>query len=111
MATLTAVQSKLAGTTVAYVTAGAGGDKFLPGDHREFRVKNGATPSTLSIAVPGTPKYGGAFPVVSGVAITLAANTEYSFGPFPVDLASPSDALVAVTYANVTTVSVAVVDV
>lgn len=111
MATLTGVQSKIAGTAVTYVSAAAGlTDKFAPGDHREFRVKNGATPSTLSIAVPGAPRYGGTFPVASGTAITLAANTEYTFGPFPSDLAQ-SDGLVWVTYANVTTVSVAVVDV
>jgi hypothetical protein len=109
MATLTGVQSKIAGTAVTYVSASGGGDKFSPGDHREFRVKNGATASTLSIAVPGTAKYGGAFPVASGTAITIAANTEYTFGPFPSDLAQ-SDGYVAVTYGNVTTLTVAVVD-
>jgi hypothetical protein len=110
MATLNAVRSQISGTAVTYAPASGGGDKFAAGDHREFRVKNGATPSTLSIAVPGTAKYGGNFPVVGGSAITLLANTEYTFGPFPSDLVQ-SDGLVWVTYGNVTTVSVAVVDV
>ncbi len=110
MATLSAVQSKIAGTAVTYVAAAGGGDKFAPGDHREFRVKNGATASTLSIAVPGAPRYGGTFPVASGAAVTIAANTEYTFGPFPSDLAQ-SDGLVSVTYGNVTSITVAVVDV
>lgn len=111
MATLNGVQSKLAGTVVNYVAAGAGGDKFLPGDHRELCVRNGGgAPITVSIAVPGTAKYGGSFPVASGAAISVAAGAEQRFGPFPADLAQ-ADGLVSVTYSGVTSVTVAVVDV
>lgn len=111
MATLTSVQSSANGTAVTYVAASAGGDKFGAGANRHFRVKNASGGAlTVTIAVPGTTKYGQAMPAIGPVSVAAAA--EFVFGPFPPDLANPADSLIAVTYpGGVTSLSVAVVDV
>ncbi len=110
MATLTAQRVAVAGTQITYAAAAGGGDKFTPGDHREFRVKNGdATATTVTIAVPGNTAYGQANP---DIAASIPAGQEWAFGPFPSYFGDPADSnLIAVTYSKVTSLTVAVVDV
>lgn len=110
MATLSATQATFAGVAITYVAAGAGGDKFGPGDRRHFRVKNGSGGAiTVTVVVPGNTKYALAQP---DIATSVAAGAEFCFGPFPVDLGDPADSgLISVTYSGVTSLTVAVVDV
>lgn len=110
MATLTPQRAKIAGTAITYAAAAPGGDKFKPGPHREFRVKNGhSSAQSVSIAVPGNTNYGVANPDIGPVSIAVGA--EYAFGPFPAAFADKADGMVAVTYTGTTALTVAVVDV
>lgn len=104
MATLSYSQIAIAGTLKATTAASAGGDKVAPNDRGFLEVANGGGSSiTVTIAVPGNTKYGQAAP---DVAVAVANGTTRRIGPFPADLADPSDGLVAITYSGVTSVTV-----
>jgi hypothetical protein len=110
MATIQPQRAKVSGTAITYAAASGGGDKFKPGQHREYRVKNGhSSAQSVTIAVPGNTKYGAANPDIGPVSI--AAGVEFTFGPFDVDLGDSDDGMVDVTYSGVTALTVAVVDV
>lgn len=104
MATLAYSRIAIAGTLAAPVAASAGGDKVAPNDRGFVDVNNGSGASiTVTVVVPGNTSYGQAQP---DVAVTIAAGARRRIGPFPADLADPTDGLVAITYSAVTTVTV-----
>lgn len=109
MATLTYQRPAIDGTTLTMAAAAAGGDKVAPNNDGFVLVTNGGGSSiTVTVAVPGNAKYGGALP---DVAVSVAAGASKLIGPFPFDLADPADGLVALTYSGVTTVTVAAITV
>lgn len=109
MATLTYQTASIAGAAYATVAAAAGGDKVAPNDRGAVLVTNGSgSPITVTVAVPGNTKYGQAAP---DVPVTVPASGSRLIGPFPSDLADPTDGLVAITYSAVTTVTVAAIQV
>ena len=104
MATLAYSQIAIAGTLAAPVAASAGGDKVAPNDRGFLDVNNGGgSPITVTVDVPGNTKFGQAAP---DVAVTIAAGARRRIGPFPAELANPSDGLVAIAYSAVTSVTV-----
>lgn len=107
MSTLTYQQATIAGTTFTTQAAQVGGDKVAPHPRGFVLVENAdASPVTVTIATPGNDKYGQARP---DIPITVAASSKKLIGPFPNDLASDVDGLVAITYSGVTSLSVAAV--
>lgn len=109
MATLTYQLASIAGGAYAAVAASAGGDKVAPSDRGALLVLNGSgAPITVTVATPGNTKYGQAIP---DIPVTVPATGARLIGPFPADLADPTDGLVAITYSAVTTVTVAAVQV
>lgn len=107
MATLSYQQANIQGAAYATSAANVGGDKVAPHSRGAVIVENGSGSSiTVTIAVPGNDKYGQARP---DIPVTVAAGASKIIGPFPADLASDVDGLVAITYSDVTTVTVAAV--
>jgi hypothetical protein len=105
VAILTTQKATITGTTYATQAAAAGGDKVLPGG--ALLVANGGgSPITVTVAVPGLTRYGLADPDVT-VSVTNAQAR--LIGPFPSDLADPTDGYVNITYSGVTSVTVAAI--
>lgn len=105
MALLAVQTAKIGGTTVTYAAAGGSGDTFKPNERAQLLVRNGGGSAiTVTVAVPGTTKYGVNEPDVTSSSI--AASGEAAIGPFPADLADPSDGLVHVTYSATASVTV-----
>lgn len=104
----TPVSASILGTAVVYTapTAGVGnGDAVRP--NNVIYIKNGATPSSMTIKM-GILVDGQA---VTDRTVTLPASTDLIIGPFSTNVPQPSgtDAgLVYVEYANITTVTRAV---
>jgi len=102
MAEIAKQQSKVQGTVITYGAAAAG-DKVKPDSDAVLLVKNGAgAPINVTIVVPGNDKYSQPRP---DVVTAVAAGAETAFGPFPDDLADPTDGLVAVNYSSLTTIT------
>lgn len=109
MATLAYVQVGIAGTNPGLAAATGGGDKVPVNDRGFLMVVNGGGGSiNVTVAVPGNTKYGEANP---DKVIAVAAGATKLIGPFPADLADPSDGLVAISYSGVSSVTVAAVSV
>lgn len=109
MATLAYQRAAIGGTTLTMAAASGGGDKVAPDNDGLVLVTNGGGGSiTVTVAVPGNTKYGGAEP---DVAVAVGAGVSKLIGPFPQDLADPADGLVALTYSGVTSVTVAAITV
>lgn len=107
MATLSYQRAAISGTALTMASAAGGGDKVRPSQSGLVLVTNGGVGSiTVTVAVPGNTRYGGAEP---DVAVSVAAGASKLIGPFPNDLADPSDGLVALTYSGVTSVTVAAI--
>lgn len=106
MATIPYVQaSMVSAVNPGFVAASAGGDVIAPNDHGCLWVNNGSGSTvTVTVAVPGNTKYGIANP---DPAIAVVAGRIMPIGPFPADLADPTDGMVHITYSAVTTVTVA----
>lgn len=109
MSTLALQQTvPVTGIVPSFVAAGAGGDKFPPGDRTILYVKNGGVGSitvTVDSVVPsnyGVDQDGGG---------AVANGAERMFGPFPAGRWAGTDGLVAVTYSGVTSVTVGVFNV
>lgn len=106
-ATLQYQSSKILGTAVTMAAATAGGDTVAPNDSGALLIKNGdSSAHNVTIAVPGNTKYGQPTP---DVVVSVAAGATELIGPFPSDLADPSDGLVHISYAAVTSVTVAAI--
>lgn len=107
MANLTTQKASMAGGTYATQAAAAGGDKVLPG--AALLVANGGgSPITVTIAVPGTTRYGLPDP---DITVSVPNAQARLIGPFGSDLADPADGYVAVTYSGVTSVTVSAIQV
>lgn len=107
MATLAYQRAAIRGTLFATQAASGGGDKVAPSNDGAVLVTNGGGSSVnVTIAVPGNTKYGAAEP---DIVVAVAAGQAKLFGPFPNDLADPADGLVAISYSDVTSVTVAAI--
>lgn len=107
MAVLAYRQVGIAGADPALAAASAGGDKVAPSDRGVLLVRNGSAASiNVTVDVPGNTKYGLANP---DVVVAVPAGADRLIGPFPGDLANPTDGLVALTYSAVATVTVAAI--
>lgn len=108
MATLTYKQPVIGGTDPAFVAAAGGGDKIAPNDNGYLHYRNGSGGAiTVTVVTPGLDKYGQAR---ADIAVVVPATTgERIIGPFPADLADPTDGLVAITYSGVTSLTVAAI--
>lgn len=103
MALLNHQAPKLAGTTITYGAAAAGGDTLGVVRNGVLRVKNGgASPITVTVVTPGSTQYGQADP---DIPVTVAAGAEVAIGPLSDSLAV--DGVISVTYSAVTSVTVA----
>lgn len=105
MADLGIQKSKVVGADFVPVAAGGSGDTVPIG--AKLFVRNGdASSKTITVVVPGT-QYGQARPDITKA---VAAGEYAIFGPFPADLADPSDGKVHITYSATTSVLVAAID-
>ena len=96
-----------AAVTFAAVTAGAGGDQFVPDDRGFAIVRNGSGSTiTATLVVPGS-FYGQARP---DVAVSVPAGADRYIGPMASDLAdTATDGYVDITFSSATSVTVAAV--
>lgn len=109
MANLTFQNAKITGGAVALQAAASGGDTVAPNSRGAVLVNNGSGASiTVTVAVPGNTRYAQPEP---DVAVAVAAGAYKLIGPFPSDLADPSDGLVHLTYSSATSVEVAAVSI
>jgi hypothetical protein len=107
VSTLAYQQSDILGTAFTTAAASGGGDKVAPHPRGCVLVDNGSGSSiTVTVTTPGTDKYNQAR---ADIPITVAAGASKLIGPFPQDLASDVDGLVAIGYSDVTTVTVAAI--
>lgn len=106
MATLTVQTISVGGLSPVYSAADAGGDKLKPGRTTFLHVVNGdASPITVTIATPGTTKYGLA---IEDRAVTVGASDEQMIPIDPEQYGDPADSgLASVSYSSVTSVTVA----
>lgn len=95
MGNLAFQRSKVTGAAIAMANAGVGGDTVAAVEHGIVLVRNiGAGAVNVTVAVPGT-EYGQARP---DAVTAVAAGGSAVFGPFPSDLADPTDNLVHLSY-------------
>lgn len=109
MALLSLQKSKVNGTSLSFQAAAAS-DTF-PAGQKALIVRNGnAAALTVTVATPGSDKYGLARPDI--VSVSIPATTGVGIiGPFPADLEDPSTNVVTVTYSVTASVTVALVEV
>lgn len=108
MADLAYQNSKTTGQEVVFAAAAGGGDTVPVNEHGALLVLNGdATSKTVTVVVPGT-KYGQAR---ADIPVVVEAGDYALIGPFPTDLADPTDGKVHITYSAVTAVEVAAITV
>lgn len=109
MANLSFQNAKITGGAVALAAASAGGDTVAPNSRGAVLVQNGSGALvTVTVSVPGNTRYAQPEP---DVAVAVAAGAFALIGPFPQDLADPSDGLVHLTYSSATSVEVAAVSI
>jgi hypothetical protein len=105
MADLSYQQAATVGADCVFAAAAGGGDTVPVSPRGLLIVRNAdATSKTVTVVVPGT-KYGQALPDITKVITT---GNFAVFGPFPADLDNGSG-LVNITYSDVTSVTVAAV--
>lgn len=108
MAALATQQIAPAGIAPSYASAAGGGDTFVPDKDTFLHVKNGGgSPITVTVAVPGTERYGVA---TADLAVSVTNGQERMIGPFPADaFADPAlSGSAAITYSGVTSVTIGV---
>lgn len=107
MANLTTQKITRAGAEPTFVAASGGGDKFVPDDdvHLEF-INGSGSPITATVVTPGNVDG----EAVADRTITLPANKRTKAGPFPKQVfANNADGgKAAITYSDVTTLTVGV---
>lgn len=95
-----------AGVAPSYAAANGGGDTFVPDKDTFLHVKNGSGGAlTVTVAVPGTERYGVA---TADLAVSVPAGAERMMGPFPADVFADSSIAgsAAVTYSGVTSLTI-----
>lgn len=107
MAALTTQTPLIAGQSISYVAAGAGGDTISPSDGKTFlHVKNGGGSSiTVTITAHGMCNQG----FTHNAIVTVAAAADEAIGPFDTQRFSNGTGGIDVTYSGVTTVTVAAI--
>lgn len=96
MANIAHQQAQIGGVVLSATTATAGPDTLEPGDRVVLFVHNNdASAATVDVTVPGNTRWGQPQPDVTSVSIP--AGDHAVIGPFPRELADPSDGLVDVT--------------
>lgn len=109
MAELAYQKSSILGGALALVAATSGGDTLPPNSRGALMVTNGdSSAHGVTIAVPGNTQFSQPQP---DITVNVPAGTTRLIGPFPAELADPSDGLVHVTYAATTSVTVAAVSI
>jgi hypothetical protein len=96
------------GVGPTYAAAAGGGDTFTPDKDTFIHVKNGGGSGiTVTIAVPGTERYGVA---TADAAVTVPNGGERMIGPFPAEIFADSalTGAAAITYSGVTSVTIGV---
>jgi hypothetical protein len=95
------------GSAVTTAAASGGGDTAACGDRNVLKVTNGGGSSiNVTLAVPGTDKFGNAKPD----NVVAVANGATKYIPIrEADYADPSDGLARITYSGVTSVVVALI--
>lgn len=107
MAALSIQTVSPAGAAISWSSAAGGGDTINPSRDTLLAVKNDdASPTTVTITVPGTTSYGGANP---DVALAVAAGAVALFRVLPTF--ADTDGLVDVSYSSVTSLSVAAIEI
>lgn len=107
MATLTVQTSSRTGLEPSYASCAGGGDEFANTGKQVIHVKNGdASPHVVTIVTQAT---------VDGLAIadrdvTIPAGEERIIGPFPTGFYNDGGGLAQITYDNVTTQTIAVIE-
>lgn len=108
MATLTYQSADVLGAAYTTQAAAGGGDKVAPASHGAVLITNGGgSPITVTVAVPGNTEYGQAEP---DYTVSVGAGAAKLIGPFGADLAGV-DGLVALTYSDVTSVTIAAISI
>lgn len=97
------------GLSPSYANAAAGGDTFTPTRDTVLHAKNGSGASiTVTVATPGTEI---GLPIAD-VAVAVPAGEERLIGPFPHEhFADPADGLAHITYSDVTSLTVAALEI
>lgn len=105
MATLTAqTLATVAGRTITFTAASAGGDKATTGPNSYLLINNGsASPITATLVTPGLAFNAGAIP---DTTVTVAAGA-IAIVPVTNEYKDDADDLAAITYSSATTVTVA----
>lgn len=105
MATLTTQSATaIAGRTITFAAASAGGDKVAPGSNVFLLVRNNSAAAiTLTLTATGIAFNGQAIP---STTLSIAAGGE-AIIPVTAEYRAASDGLAAITYSAVTTVTVA----
>lgn len=107
MATLTAQQIVRAGLEATYAAAAAGGDEFVNDGARFVHVKNDdASAKVVTLETQAT---------VDGLAVTdrtvsVPAGEDRFIGPFPTGTYNDADNKLQITYDDVTSVTIAVLE-
>lgn len=108
MALLTSVAATLAGTTVTYVAAAAGGDTAQYSPNTELCVRNGSGAAvTVTVVVPGNTQFGQAEP---DVPVSVPAGGEKRISLVR-ELVDPATGYISFTYSASASVTVALVQV
>jgi hypothetical protein len=105
MATLAVQQVIQAGLNPAFVSAAGGGDKVMPGAQTWLEVKNGGgAPVTVTVDSVTLSNFG----TDVNLVVSVPAGGERRIGPLSeTRFAAAADGLAAVTYSDVTSVTVA----
>jgi hypothetical protein len=97
MATIPHTQAKISGVVLSATAATAGPDTLAPDDRVILLVQNGSAAAvTVTVTVPGNTKYGQVNPDVTSVSVPASGGIA-TIGPFPRDLADPTDGLIDIT--------------
>lgn len=109
MATRTPIPVDIIGNEAAKDPADPAGEKIRPGRRQALLVENrhATLARTVTVVVPGLTPYGVAAP---DIPIVILAGAEVAIGPFPDDLADPTDGLVHITYSTAADLWVALVE-
>jgi hypothetical protein len=96
MATIPHTQAKIGGVVLSATAATAGPDTLTPDDRVVLLVHNrSAGAITVTVTVPGNTRWGQAEPDVTSVSVPASGLA--TLGPFPRELADPTDNLIDVT--------------
>jgi len=108
MATLATQVITPTGLAPTFAAAAGGGDKVTPGDSRFVEIKNvGGSPCVVTIDDPNSVTPVGAQSFNPDLSVSVPATTgDRMIGPLGARFANQADGLVAITYSQVTSVTI-----